>query len=119
MTIVRSRIKFGPGTGEVEIEGSEAFVKKYMKMLQELASSPKKGTKGKTVKKGVSKGKKRPRKGFYLDSILSVLKKNEQELSIKDIMKKTKLTGSQINPVIQKALKEGKIQRIGRGMYSL
>jgi hypothetical protein len=112
-----SKIKFNPGTGEIEVEGSEAFVKKYMKILQNLAFRPKMGTKGKKVKK-IAKGKKRPVRGSIAKSILSVLKKNEQGLSIKDIAKKTKLAASQINPVIQKALKEGKIQRIGRGMYS-
>ena len=114
-----SKIKFNPGTGEIEVEGSEAFVKKYMKILQDLASGPKKGTKGKRAGKVASAGKTRPVRGSISNSIMSVLKKNEQGLSVKDIAKKTKLTGSQVNPVIQKALKEGKIQRIGRGMYSL
>jgi len=114
-----SKIKFSPDTGEIEVEGSEAFVKKYMKILRDLATGPKKGTRGKRVGKVIAAEKKRPARGSISDSILSVLKKNEQGLSIKDIAKKTKLTGSQINPVITKALKEGKVKRIGRGIYSL
>jgi hypothetical protein len=112
-----SKIKFSPATGEIEVEGSEAFVKKYMKILQGLVSEPKKGTKGKTVGKVAAVAKTRPARGSISNSILSVVKKNDQGLSVKDIIKKTKLTVSQINPVIQKALKEGKIRRIGRGIY--
>ena len=114
-----SKIKYSPATGEIEVEGSEAFVKKYMKILQELAPRRKKEIKGKTVGKVASVGKTRQARGSIGNSVLSVLKKNEQGLSVKDIAKKTKLTGSQINPVIQKALKDGKIKRIGRGTYAL
>jgi len=113
-----SKIKFNPATGEIEVEGSEAFVKKYMKILQALAVSPKQGTKGKKMGKVATVDKTRAAKGSISDAILSVLKKNEKGLGLKDIAKKSKLAASQINPVIQKALKEGKIRRIGRGMYS-
>jgi len=114
-----SKIKFNPGTGEVEVEGSEAFVKKYMKILQDLASGTKKGIKGRKTGKVSTVVKARPARGSISNAILSVLKKNEQGLSVKNIAKKTKLTGSQVNPVITKAFKEGKIKRIGRGIYSL
>jgi hypothetical protein len=117
--ILMSKIRFSPATGEIEVEGSEAFVKKYLKILQGLASSPKKGIKGKKAGKDKAVAKSRPARGSIGNSILSVLKKNEQGLSIKDIAKKTNLSGSQVNPVITKALKDGKIKRIGRGMYSL
>ena len=33
-----SRIRFNPGTGEVEVEGSEKFVKTYFNKLQKLLS---------------------------------------------------------------------------------
>ena len=35
-----SRIRFNPGTKEIEIEGSEGFVKAYFNKLQEMISGP-------------------------------------------------------------------------------
>lgn len=114
-----TRIKFTPMTGEIEIEGSEAFVKTYLKKVQGFVSGQEKKKPTKKVEKTITKTKNGPSKGSYVESVLSVLKKNEQGLSINDIAKKTKLTVSQVNPILGKVLKLGKVQRIGRGMYSL
>lgn len=108
-----TRIKYNPMTGEIELEGTEAFVKKYLKKLQGLESGEEN-----VVKKGVAKTKKSS-KVSQLNLIVSALKKSGQGLGIKDIAKITKLTSKQINPVLMKALKEGKIKRVGRGLYSL
>lgn len=108
-----TRIKYNPSTGEIEIEGTEAFVKKYLKKLQGFTTAKETGT-----KKAVAKTKKSS-KVSQLDLILNALKKSGKGLGVKDITKKTKLTGKQISPVIMKGLKDGKIQRVGRGLYSL
>ena len=39
-----SRIRFNPGTKEIEVEGSESFVKAYFKKLQEMVFAPVKKT---------------------------------------------------------------------------
>jgi hypothetical protein len=113
-----TRIKYNPVTGEIEIEGSEAFVKKYIKKLQEFSAGKKKDTIRSTVKKEAAKTKKSS-KVSQLDLIISALKKSKQGMSVKDIAKKTKLSGKQINPVLMRGLKEGTIKRVSRGVYSL
>ncbi|MHB9099709.1 MAG: hypothetical protein ACYC5X_18035, partial [Syntrophales bacterium] len=68
---VTSRIRFNPGTGEVEVEGSEKFVKTYFNKLQKLLSGssremrePKagKGRPAKQTKRASSALKAVPRK---------------------------------------------------------
>ncbi len=109
-----TRIKFNPITKEIEVEGSETFVKAYFKKLQGMMTgSPDKGSavKGKAAKK--AKGKKVTNK----DKVVSLIQGSKDGISTAELKKKTRLTEQQIWNIVNRASKEGKIKKLKRGVY--
>ena len=109
-----TRIRFNPITKEIEIEGTEKFVKAYFKKLQGMmtGSPDKKGTiRGKVAKK--AKGKKVTNK----DKVVSLIQGSKDGISTAELKKKTKLTEQQIWNIVNRAAKEGKIRKMKRGVY--
>jgi predicted Rossmann fold nucleotide-binding protein DprA/Smf involved in DNA uptake len=128
----QSRIKFNPATREFEIEGTEAFVKKYFDMIQELFGSEsekvkkgKSGTPLKTVKagkkivKGLLPSQKRAKPGTIKGTILKALENAKGVVAVKDIIKKTGLNKTQVNGTLIVLKKKGQVKSVGRGMYEL
>lgn len=81
----KSRIRFNPVTGEIEVEGSEAFVKTYFQKLQRLLSQPpeskeekkpraKAGAARKSKKAKAKPGKKRAGKETQMDAVVSLVR---------------------------------------------
>ena len=127
--VEKSRIKFNPVTKEIEIEGSEKFVKTYFTKIQALIS----GTKGtvakvpikeKPVKKARPskvKGKKptkQSKKGSNVDTVLTLVQKSPEGITTTKLKKKTGLTDKQIWAIIANAKKAGKIKQVKRGVYA-
>ena len=109
-----TRIRFNPVTKEIEVEGTEKFVKAYFKKLEGMMSgSPdkKKVIKGKVVKK--AKGKKVTNK----DKVVSLIQGSKDGISTAELKKKTKLTEQQIWNIVNRVSKEGKIRKMKRGVY--
>ena len=109
-----TRIRFNPMTKEIEIEGSETFVKSYFKKLQGMmtGSTDKKAViKGKVAKK--AKGKKVTNK----DKIVSLIQGSKDGISTAELKKKTKLNEQQIWNIVNRASKEGKVKKVKRGVY--
>jgi hypothetical protein len=127
--VEKSRIKFNPVTKEIEIEGSEKFVKTYFTKIQALIS----GTKGtvamapikeKPVKKARPskvKGKKptkQSKKGSNVDTVLTLVQKSPKGITTTELKKKTGLTDKQIWAIIANAKKAEKIKQVKRGVYA-
>jgi hypothetical protein len=128
-----SRIRFNPVTKEIEIEGSEDFVKTYFSKIQKILSEPAEvAAKGpaarsksaamvkETVKKGAKREKvvkKAVKKTTNFDSVMAIIKKSKKGVTTTDLMKKTGLTQRQIWGIIYQAEKDGKIAKVKRGVY--
>ena len=149
-----SRIRFNPVTKEIEVEGSESFVKTYFKKLQEMgfgpvkktvtakkesraikaapakktekkvkaakASPAKKAAKSGPVKK-VSKTAKRKlggKKITNMASVVELIQVSTEGISTSELKEKTGLSERQIWSIVNRASKEGKIQKAKRGLYS-
>ena len=136
-----SRIQFNPTTGELEIEGTEKFVKTYFSKLQQLrfgeagtatekaagrrtprkavVRKPPKTTLKKASKPKVKKsGRPRAKKPSVVDRIVKLIQESDGGLSTKDLKKKTGLQSRQIWTSIYRALKMGTIQKARRGLYT-
>ncbi len=136
----QSRIKFNPITKEIEIEGSEKFVKTYFDKIQSMlvgmtVSSVKVSARGtarqaktgeekparnaRELKKAVPKtaeGKKAKR-GSKMNTVLQLILDSKQGITTTELKKRTGLTDKQIWAVIYRAEKMGKIRKERRGIY--
>lgn len=123
--VEKSRIKFNPATREIEIEGTEAFVKKYFDAIQSmlLAAPAPQAPAEKTMKAAAEKkGRKEPAgkkegKPSNTDTVLNLIKESKGGMTTPELIKKTGLVDKQIWPIIYKAEKLGKIKKAGRGLY--
>jgi hypothetical protein len=140
----RSRIRFNPATREIEIEGSEEFVRIYFGKVQKLLLASVGGkekkpkpprarpvgkpgkTKKKTGPKKVSKkipkkvSKKIPKKvskKTLSDSVVRFIRGSEEGITTAALKEKTGLAESQIWSIVNRAEKQGKIKKIKRGIY--
>ena len=124
-----SRIRFNPVTKEIEVEGSEKFVKTYFQKLQQMLSSAP-GAKGKKqlqekarpVKKAKrakgAQGRKRAGKQTQADAVVSLVNGSEGGITTSALKAKTGLSDRQIWSIVYRAQKEGKIKKTRRGMYA-
>ncbi len=137
----QSRIRFNPVTKEIEIEGSEAFVKTYFDKLQALMSGvteknvkEPKAVKARPAKKGKmepEKARQRPvkkagkvaqtepgkKKVTHIAAIVGLVQENAEGISTSALKEKTGLAERQIWSIVDRAAKEGKIRKIKRGLY--
>ncbi len=83
--------------------------------------SPKKTAKAKATKKAPAKKsqvrKKRP-KLTATDQVLSIITKRKRGIDNFTLMAKTGFNERKVGNIVFKAFKEGKIQRVGRGLYA-
>ena len=139
-----SRIRFNPGTKEIEVEGSESFVKTYFKKLQEMISGtaekkvaikkePKpvkaapakadkkkpKAVKARPPKKAKKAAKKKPREKMITNmaSVLGLIQGSTEGISTAELKEKTGLIERQIWSIVNRAAKLGKIKKVKRGVY--
>jgi len=119
-----SRIRFNPVTKEIEVEGTEQFVKTYFNKLQEILS----GSVEKTVKAAetapAKKARKTTRKGpgegkvTNIDKVLGLIQASKDGISTADLKEKTGLAERQIWSIVNRAKRDGKIKKMKRGLYS-
>jgi len=138
-----SRVKFNPVSREIEVEGSEAFVKIYFNKLQALlageevkpgerksrkvrgAAAPKKVKAAKVparktaAKKAAGKAAKKAgkRPDSALSRIVAALKAAADGLTTGQLQEKTGLKQRQIWTTIYRGQKLGKIAKAKRGTY--
>ena len=128
----RSRIRFNPATREIEIEGSEKFVRIYFGKVQKLLLAPIGGKeekpkpprarpagKPKKMKKktGPKKIPKKVPKETLLDSVVRLIRGSEEGITTAALKEKTGLVESQIWSIVYRAEKQGKIKKTKRGIY--
>lgn len=108
-----SRIKFNPVTKEIEVEGSEQFVKTYFGKLQAMLSG------GRAAEKAVAAtGRKPTKRSGKSGQVLDLIRKSQQGITTAGLMKKTGLTDKQIRAIVYRTEKQGKVRKIGRGVYA-
>ncbi len=109
----KSRIKFNPVTKEIEIEGSEQFVKKYFSIIQTMITESRVSREPVPVKRT-----RAGRKGSKTATVLALIGSAKNGITTTDLKKKTGLADRQIWAIIYKAEREGKIRKAGRGVYA-
>jgi hypothetical protein len=139
-----SRIRFNPVTKDIEVEGTEQFVKTYFGKLQAIISgvgeknaairkepkpvkaAPAKGDKKipkvakvRPQKKAKKSAKKAPGKKKITNqaSVIELIQGSREGISTAELIKKTGLAERQIWSIAYRAAKEGKIRKIKRGAY--
>jgi hypothetical protein len=135
-----SRIRFNPVTKEIEVEGSETFVKTYFSKLQTMISGtpekkvaikkePKvvkaaaakkpKALKARPQKRAKKATKKEPKEKRVtnIDKVVGLVQGSTEGISTAELKEKTGLADSQIWNIVTRAAKEGKIKKEKRGLY--
>jgi hypothetical protein len=119
-----SRIRFNPVTKEIEVEGTEEFVKTYFDklkaMISEATEKPPIKKEPKPVKAALVKvSKKKPGKKRITQraSVIELIQESPEGLSTAELKEKTGLTEIQIWNIVNHAAKEGKIRKMNRGLY--
>ncbi|ABC76701.1 hypothetical cytosolic protein [Syntrophus aciditrophicus SB] len=106
------KIKIKHGNTEVEIEGPEDFLIKFLNSRELFKSEREVARPQKTRKKKQS--------GSRYDDILHVIRSgNSEGVSLNTIVEKTKLTKQQINQVLIKLKKNNEVKSISKGVYAL
>jgi hypothetical protein len=138
------RIRFNPVTKEIEIEGTEEFVKIYFGKLQAMISGAAeekaaiknerkpvkvapvkadkkkpKSVKGRPQKKAMKVAKKEPgiKRVTKIDMIVGLIQGSTKGISTAELKAKTGLAESQIWNIVNRAAKAGKIRKMKRGIY--
>ena len=134
----QARIKFNPITKEIEVEGSEQFVKIYFDKIQSMLSGKEdavpeapvkeeKAPEGKPAK--IRQSKKSPiainevnvtkqiKKGGMSRTVLALIRDSKEGLTTTELKEKTGLTDKQIRPIVSSAKKTGKIKLLKPGVY--
>jgi uncharacterized membrane protein len=124
----RSRIRFNPATREIEIEGSEEFVRIYFGKVKKLLLAPVGGKDekpkppkarpaGKPKKMKKKPGPKKVPKETLLDSVVRFIRGSKEGITTAALKEKTGLAESQIWSIVYRAEKQGKIKKTKRGIY--
>lgn len=127
-----SRIRFNPVTKEIEVEGSEAFVKTYFAKLQLMlagnpgnagaAKAPRTGParEGRDTKarrsKGTAKGNPPP-KTTQTDRVIGIIRESAAGFSTAELAEKTGLSRGHIRNILNRANRDGRIKTLRRGLY--
>jgi len=139
----QSRIKFNPVTKEIEIEGSESFVKTYFDKIQAMLSGKEEAVAAAPIKetaveekaldekpvKKIRQSKKalrvakeevsavKGKRGDMSKAVLALILDSPEGITTTELEEKTGLKDRQIWAVISYAKKAGKIKQAKRGVY--
>jgi len=136
-----SRIRFNPTTQEIEIEGSETFVKTYFDKLQAMLSGARQaGAEGSKAAKAApartrdrepeAGGAAPPEKGkgsaqkeagekrvTQIDRVVGLIRESAGGISTTELKEKTGLVENQIWSIVNRAAKLGRVKKLKRGVY--
>lgn len=124
----KSRIKFNPVTKEVEIEGSEHFIRIYFDKIQAMLEGTSAAPSQREPSGGDGKGKRTAQKtqaaagalkaGSKSSTVLNMIRNSPKGITTGEIEEKTGLNSKQIWAIIYKAKSKGKIKQPRRGVYA-
>ena len=104
-----------------EIEKAKAVSKPKKKPVAKPAAKARPKKKRAPVRKKVAVPKakkvKKPRKAPVTDEVLKIIKRHKKGVDITKLKNKTGFADSKLRMIVYKAYKQGKIKRIGRGVY--
>ena len=121
----QSRIKFNPVTKEIEIEGSEQFVKTYFDKVQAMLVGKRKAIaeapiEEKPAKKARASKKRQTeamKKGVMTNIVLDLILSSPEGITTADLKEKTGFEERQIWGIVTRAKKLSKIKQGKRGLY--
>jgi hypothetical protein len=135
----RSYLRFNPDTREIEVEGSEEFVKAYFdklqQMLPQLSGEVKKELEAartlpvkkakveipaprKVVKVASKKAAaKESQEVLLIDKVVGLIQDSAEGITTSELKDQTGLTEKQIWGITSRAAKLGKIKKTKRGVY--
>lgn len=124
----KSRIKFNPVTHEIEIEGSEQFIKTYFDRIEAMISdSDVAASKTETRERAFRRKRRVPRaagkllkksaRGGMTRSVMDIIRSSAKGITTAELEDRTGLAPKQIWPIIYRAKSEGKIKQPKRGVY--
>lgn len=121
-----SRIRFNPVTKEIEIEGTEEFVKRYFDKIKAIifgsaektAAAKKEPKAAAAPAKKAEKKVKAAKKLTNIDSVIGIIRASREGVSTAELKEKTGLAERQIWSIVNRAKKNGKIRKTKRGLYS-
>ena len=125
-----SRIRVNPSTKEIEVEGSEKFVKAYFNKLQAMlfgtaektvaAKKESKAAKAAPAKKARKTAKEEPgeKRVSNIHKVLELIQASTDGISTAELKEKTGLAERQIWSIVNRAKRAGKIKKMKRGLYS-
>ena len=131
----KSRVKFNPGTKEIEVEGSESFVKATLDRLLAMPSgAPEKKVAVKKEPKAVKAPKRKPAKkvrqsgkapkmtagtkrGALSKAVMALINGSPEGIAMAELKEKTGMKDIQIRNVLSSVIKRGKIRTVKRGVY--
>jgi uncharacterized membrane protein len=105
-------------TKEIEVAGTEKFVKTYFSKLQAMLAGPAGKTtvvKPKTAK--ASRKTKTGKKVTNIEKVITLIKRSKGGISTARLKEKTGLSERQIWSIVNRTSKEGKIRKVKRGVY--
>jgi hypothetical protein len=99
-------------------------IKKLNKKIERLLTEFDKGKKAKVTTKITKRvpvkrasAKKRPAKLTDTDKVIKIIKRSKKGVDVPTLTKKTGFDAKKIRNIVHRAFKEGKIKRVGRGLY--
>lgn len=120
-----SRIRFNPATKEIEVEGSEEFVKIYFsKIVTLFFGGPDEAGEPPRDPPRVKKAQQPPgkesveRKMTNVETIVALIQGGPEGISTAEIKEKTGVAESQIWNIVNRAAREGRIRKLRRGLYA-
>ncbi len=87
------------------------------KVAKKTAAKP---VKAKTTKKAPAKkapAKKKTAQPTATDQVLGIINRSKNGVNIKTLMEKTSFNQKKVTNIIQRTFKQGKIKRVGKGVY--
>jgi len=111
------RIRFNPHTKEIEVAGTEKFVRTYFNKLQAMISGLAEKTTGVKPEAKVGKKTKTAKKITNIEKVTKLIIQSKDGISTAQLKKKTGLSERQIWSIVDRSAKLGKIRKVKRGVY--
>ena len=115
-----------------DLQSLQKDIKALEKKMDKLIAAAEKSDKPKVAKKVTAKpkakvtkkapakkapAKKKTAQPTATDQVLGIIKRSKNGVNIKTLMEKTSFNQKKVTNILQRTFKQGKIQRMGKGVY--